>query len=106
MRAVVQRVLQSGVEVNSQTVSQTVSQIDKGLLVYLSVGKTDTVVDAEFPRLTGGLAEVYKYMRIYLWTALRNMVLRTGDLRWRYPPARVQVFLFLATKRHKKHKES
>jgi D-tyrosyl-tRNA(Tyr) deacylase len=44
MRAVVQRVLQSGVEVNSQTVSQ----INKGLLVYLSVGKGDSVGDAEF----------------------------------------------------------
>ncbi len=44
MRAVVQRILQSGVEVNGQTVSQ----IDEGLLVYLSVGKGDSVGDAEF----------------------------------------------------------
>jgi D-tyrosyl-tRNA(Tyr) deacylase len=44
VRAVVQRVLQSGVEVNGQTVGQ----IDEGLLVYLSVGKKDSVGDAEF----------------------------------------------------------
>jgi D-tyrosyl-tRNA(Tyr) deacylase len=55
MRAVVQRVLQSRVEVNSQIVSQ----IDKGLLVYLSVGKTDTVGDAEF------MAEKLVNLRIF-----------------------------------------
>ena len=44
MRAVVQRVLQSRVEMDGQMVGQ----IDKGLLVYLSVGKTDTVGDAQF----------------------------------------------------------
>lgn len=44
MRAVIQRVLQAKVEVNGQSIAQ----IDKGLLVYLSVGKTDTVKDAQF----------------------------------------------------------
>jgi D-tyrosyl-tRNA(Tyr) deacylase len=44
MRAVVQRVLQGRVEVKGQTVSQ----INHGLLVYLSVGKGDNVGDAEF----------------------------------------------------------
>lgn len=44
MRAVVQRVLQGRVEVNSQTVGQ----IGEGLLVYLSVGKVDNAGDAEF----------------------------------------------------------
>ena len=44
MRAVIQRVLQAEVEVNGQTIGR----IDKGLLVYLSVGKDDTVKDAEF----------------------------------------------------------
>ena len=44
MRMVCQRVLQAKVEVNGQTVGQ----IDKGLLVYLSVGKTDTLKDAQF----------------------------------------------------------
>ena len=44
MRAVVQRVSQAQVEVNGQQVSN----IDKGLLVYLSVGKTDTGGDAQF----------------------------------------------------------
>ena len=44
MRAVVQRVLRSGVEVNGQTVGQ----IDGGLLVYLSVSKIDGAGDAEF----------------------------------------------------------
>ena len=55
MRAVVQRVLQSGVEVNGQTVSQ----IDKGLLVYLSVGKGDSAGDAEF------MAEKLVNLRIF-----------------------------------------
>jgi len=44
MRAVIQRVLQAEVQVNSQQVGK----IDKGLLVYLSVGKEDTVKDAQF----------------------------------------------------------
>ena len=44
MRAVIQRVLQAKVEVNSQTVGR----IDKGLLVYLSVGEGDSEKDAEF----------------------------------------------------------
>ena len=44
MRVVLQRVLEAGVKVNNQLVGQ----IDKGLLVYLSVGKTDTIRDAEF----------------------------------------------------------
>jgi len=44
MRAVIQRVLQAQVE----TEGRSVGQIDKGLLVYLSVGKGDTIKDAEF----------------------------------------------------------
>ena len=44
MRAVIQRVLQADVKVNAQQVGK----IDKGLLVYLSVGKEDTVKDAQF----------------------------------------------------------
>jgi len=44
MRAVVQRVLQAKVEVEGQTIGR----IEKGLLVYLSVGKDDTGKDAEF----------------------------------------------------------
>lgn len=44
MRIVLQRVLQAQVEINEQIVGQ----IDKGLLVYLSVGKTDTIKDAQF----------------------------------------------------------
>jgi D-aminoacyl-tRNA deacylase len=55
VRAVVQRVLQSGVEVNGQTVSQIV----EGLLVYLSVGKRDSVGDAEF------MAEKLVNLRIF-----------------------------------------
>ncbi|MCJ7778279.1 MAG: D-aminoacyl-tRNA deacylase [Sedimentisphaerales bacterium] len=55
MRAVVQRVLQSQVEVNGQTVGQ----IDEGLLVYLSVGKRDSVGDAEF------MAEKLVNLRIF-----------------------------------------
>jgi len=30
----------------------------------------------------GVFAQRYKYMRIYLWSALRTMVLRMVDLRW------------------------
>ena len=44
MRAVIQRVLQADVKVEGQQVGK----IDKGLLVYLSVGKGDTEKDAEF----------------------------------------------------------
>ena len=55
MRAVVQRVLQGRVEVNGQQVSH----IDKGLLVYLSVGRTDTVRDAQF------MAEKLVNLRIF-----------------------------------------
>lgn len=44
MRAVIQRVLQAKVQVNSQTIGQ----IDKGLLVYLSVANGDAQKDAEF----------------------------------------------------------
>ncbi len=44
MRAVIQRVLQADVKVNAQQVGK----IDRGLLVYLSVGKEDTVKDAQF----------------------------------------------------------
>jgi len=55
VRAVVQRVLQGRVEVNGQQVSH----IDKGLLVYLSVGKTDTVRDARF------MAEKLVNLRIF-----------------------------------------
>jgi len=44
VRAVIQRVLQSRVE----TDGQTVAQIDNGLLVYISVGRADTPSDAEF----------------------------------------------------------
>ncbi len=55
MRAVVQRVLQGRVEVDGRAVGQ----IDKGLLVYLSVGKTDTVGDAQF------MAEKLVNLRIF-----------------------------------------
>jgi D-tyrosyl-tRNA(Tyr) deacylase len=51
----VQRVLQSGVEIHGRTVGQ----IDKGLLVYVSVGKTDTVGDAQF------MAEKLVNLRIF-----------------------------------------
>jgi len=44
MRAVIQRVLQAKVEVGGQQVGK----VDKGLLVYLSVGVGDTQKDAEF----------------------------------------------------------
>ena len=44
MRMVCQRVLEAEVKVNGQQVGK----IDKGLLVYLSVGKDDTVNDAQF----------------------------------------------------------
>ncbi len=44
MRAVIQRVLQAEVQVNSQKIGK----IGKGLLIYLSVGKEDTVNDAQF----------------------------------------------------------
>jgi len=55
MRIVCQRVLQAKVEINGQTVGR----IDKGLLVYLSVGKGDTIKDAEF------IAEKLVNLRIF-----------------------------------------
>jgi len=44
MRAVIQRVAQASVEVDERVVSQ----IGRGMLVYLSVGKNDSDADAEF----------------------------------------------------------
>jgi len=44
MRAVIQRVLQAKVTVEGRQVGK----IEKGLLVYLGVGKEDTVKDAQF----------------------------------------------------------
>jgi D-tyrosyl-tRNA(Tyr) deacylase len=44
MRAVIQRILEAEVKVNSQSVGK----IGKGLLVYLSVGKTDTENDTQW----------------------------------------------------------
>lgn len=55
MRAAIQRVLQGRVE----TQGQTVGKIDKGLLVYLGVGKGDSVKDAEF------MAEKLANLRIF-----------------------------------------
>ena len=55
MRAVVQRVLQGQVNIEGKPVGQ----IDKGMLVYLSVGKGDTLKDAEF------LAEKLVNLRIF-----------------------------------------
>jgi len=55
MRVVIQRVLQAKVEVNSRTVGQ----IDKGFLVYLGIGKDDTIKDTEF------IAEKLVNLRIF-----------------------------------------
>lgn len=55
MRIVCQRVLGARVEV----ASRTAGQIDKGLLVYLSVSKDDTSADAEF------IAEKVANLRIF-----------------------------------------
>ena len=55
MRAVIQRVLAAEVKVKEQSVGR----IDKGLLVYLSVGKGDSLKDAEF------MAEKLVNLRIF-----------------------------------------
>ena len=55
MRAVIQRVLQGQVEIEGRTVGR----IDKGLLVYLGVGKGDELKDAEF------MAEKLANLRIF-----------------------------------------
>ena len=55
MRAVIQRVLQAEVKVKEQSVGR----IDNGLLVYLSVGRGDTLKDAEF------MAEKLVNLRIF-----------------------------------------
>ena len=44
MRAVIQRVLQARVTIEGRQVGK----IDRGLLVYLGVGKEDTIKDAQF----------------------------------------------------------
>ena len=44
MRAVIQHVLKSRVEVNGQKINQ----IDNGLLVYLSIGSGDTTEESQF----------------------------------------------------------
>lgn len=65
-----QRVLQSVVEVNGQTVGQ----IGEGLLVYLSVGRGDSAADAEF------MAEKLVNLRIFADDAgkMNRSVLDTG----------------------------
>jgi len=55
MRAVIQRVLLAEVKVKDEQVAR----IDKGLLVYLSVGKDDSLKDAEF------MAEKLVNLRIF-----------------------------------------
>jgi D-tyrosyl-tRNA(Tyr) deacylase len=55
MRAVIQRVLGAEVKVKEQSVGR----IDKGLLVYLSVGNDDSLKDAEF------MAEKLANLRIF-----------------------------------------
>jgi D-tyrosyl-tRNA(Tyr) deacylase len=55
MRAVVQRVLEAEVKINGQSVGK----ISSGLLIYLSVGKTDTEKDAEW------IAEKVVNLRIF-----------------------------------------
>ena len=55
MRAVIQRVLQAEVHVRNESVGR----VDKGLLVYLSVGKGDSLKDAEF------MAEKLVNLRIF-----------------------------------------
>jgi len=55
MRAVIQRVLQAQVKVDNQSVGQ----IGNGLLVYLSIAKTNTLQDAQF------MAEKLVSLRIF-----------------------------------------
>ena len=55
MRAVIQRVLQAEVRLDNQLVSE----IGKGLLVYLGIAKTDTLQDAQF------MAEKLVNLRIF-----------------------------------------
>jgi len=55
MRAVIQRVLQAEVKIGGESVAR----IDKGMLIYLSVGKEDCLRDAEF------MAEKLVNLRIF-----------------------------------------
>jgi D-tyrosyl-tRNA(Tyr) deacylase len=75
MRVVIQRVLQAEVKVEGQQVGNTYGiKIDKGLLVYLGVGKEDTVKDAEF------IAEKLVNLRIFADEAgkMNRSVLEVG----------------------------
>jgi D-tyrosyl-tRNA(Tyr) deacylase len=69
MRAVIQRVLQAEVTVESRKVGK----IDKGLLVYLGVGKEDTLKDAQF------MADKLVNLRIFADEA-RKMNLSVQDV--------------------------
>ncbi|MHC4062509.1 MAG: D-aminoacyl-tRNA deacylase [Planctomycetota bacterium] len=69
MRAVIQRVLQAKVEVDNRPVGK----IDRGLLVYLGVGRGDTDTDAEF------MAEKLVNLRIFADEA-RKMNLSVQDV--------------------------
>jgi D-tyrosyl-tRNA(Tyr) deacylase len=69
MRAVIQRVLQAEVTVESRQVGK----IDKGLLVYLGVGKEDTLKDAQF------MADKLVSLRIFADEA-RKMNLSVQDI--------------------------
>ncbi len=69
MRAVIQRVLEAKVEVDGEVVGH----IDKGLLVYLGVGKGDEPGDAEF------MAEKLANLRIFADDA-RKMNLSVQDV--------------------------
>jgi D-tyrosyl-tRNA(Tyr) deacylase len=69
MRAVIQRVLQAEVTVEGRQVGK----INKGLLVYLGVGKEDTVKDAQF------MADKLVNLRIFADQA-RKMNLSVQDV--------------------------
>jgi len=72
MRTVIQRVLQAEVKVEGRKVGK----IDKGLLVYLSVGKEDTVKDAQF------MADKLVNLRIFADEAGKmNVFLQTRPAR-------------------------
>jgi len=73
MRAVVQRVSSASVTIGSEGSEAETGRIDRGILVYLGVGRGDTILDADY------LADKIANLRIFM-DAEEKMNLSVLDL--------------------------